>query len=176
MPRVDTDDVGHTAVTDHRILREPGAAPTRPLGDKLTPFGGTSADARDLGLAYAEIALRGNAWAPHEARRLLEGALPRSRSDPEVLTRLAYLEQEQHKIGRAEALYEAIAVDSNQAVAATNLGVILAEQGAMRRAVDVWRPAFDRPTRKRASSAWTWRWRCAGRGIGRMQSRPSGPC
>ena len=145
MPRVDSADVGHTAVTDHRILREPGAAPTRPLGDKLTPFGGASADPRDLGLAYAELALRGDGRAAREAQHLLEGALPRYRTDPEVLTRLAYLEQEQHKIGRAETLYEAsIAVDPDQAVAATNLGVILAEQGAMRRAVDVWRPAFDR--------------------------------
>jgi predicted CXXCH cytochrome family protein len=144
MPRVDSADVGHTAVTDHRILREPGAAPTRPLGDKLTPFGGTSTDARDLGLSYAEIALRGNAWAAREARRLLEGALARYGSDPEVLTRLAYIEQAESQLGRAQALYQqSLSVDPSQPVAATNLGVILAERGLTARAIAVWRPAFD---------------------------------
>src|SRR5206468_8905737 len=63
--------------------------------DKLIPFGGTSVDKRDTGLAYAEI----------------------------VLTRLAYLEQEHHQVDKAETLYEdSIAVDPDQPVAATNLG------------------------------------------------------
>jgi hypothetical protein len=54
MPRVDSADIGHTAVTDHRILREPHKASQGTLGDKLIPFGGTSADNRDTGLAYAD--------------------------------------------------------------------------------------------------------------------------
>ncbi len=145
MPRVDSADIGHTAVTDHRILRERGAAHVRPLSDKLVLFGGASPDARDLGLAYAEIALRGNAWAAHEARRLLEGVLPRGASDPEVLTRLAYLEQAGNRLDRAETLYQqSIDIDPSQPVAATNLGVILAERGLTARALDVWRPAFAR--------------------------------
>ena len=108
-------------------------------------FGGTSPDARDLGLAYAEIALRGNVWAAHEARRLLEAVVPRNGSDAEVLTRLAYLEQAGNRLDRAETLYQqSIDIDPSQPVAATNLGVILAERGLTARALDVWRPAFAR--------------------------------
>jgi hypothetical protein len=145
MPRVESADIGHTAVTDHRILKEPRTGSTGTLGDKLIPFGEISADNRDLGLAYAEVALRGDEAAAHQARRLLEGVLPHCQSDPEVLTRLAYLEQEHNKIARAETLYEeSISLDPDQAVAATNLGVILAQRGATNRALAVWRPAFER--------------------------------
>jgi Flp pilus assembly protein TadD len=35
-------------------------------------------------------------------------------------------------------------VDPDEPVAATNLGVILAERGQPARALDVWRPAFER--------------------------------
>jgi predicted CXXCH cytochrome family protein len=145
MPRVESADIGHTAVTDHRILRDPRASGGGRLGEKLVPFGGASAEDRDLGLAYAEIALRGNESATHEAKRLLEGIIPRYRSDQEVLTRLAYLEQAENRLDRAEALYQrSLGVDPSQPVAATNLGVILANRGMMSRALTVWRPAFDR--------------------------------
>ena len=62
-----------------------------------------------------------------------------------MLTRLAYLEQAGNRLGRAETLYrQSIDIDPSQPVAATNLGVILAERGLTARAIDVWRPAFDR--------------------------------
>ena len=113
------------------------------------PFGGTSPDARDLGLAYVQIAPRVNAWAAHEARRLLEAAtLPRYGSDAEVLTRLAYLEQAGNRLDRAEALYEqSIDIDPSQPVAATNLGVILAERGLTARALDVRASGLRSPSR-----------------------------
>ena len=62
-----------------------------------------------------------------------------------MLTRLAYLEQAGNRLDRAEALYQqSIDIDPSQPVAATNLGVILAERGLTARALDVWRPAFAR--------------------------------
>jgi len=145
MPRGQSADISHTAVTDHRILREPKAAPSGRVGDRLTAFGEAEAGDRERGLAYADIALRGDERAASEARRLLEGAVVRYPADPAVLTRLAWLEQARHKIAEAETLYEeAMAVDPDEPVAATNLGVILAERGQPARALDVWRPAFER--------------------------------
>jgi predicted CXXCH cytochrome family protein len=143
MPRVESADIGHTAVTDHRILRDPSAVVATAAGDRLIPFGGAAAGERELGLAYAEVALRGNARAANEARGLLERVVAQYAKDPEVLTRLAWLNQQDQDVRRAETLYqEAVAVDPGQPVAATNLGVILAERGSMARALSIWRPAF----------------------------------
>jgi predicted CXXCH cytochrome family protein len=145
MPRIESADISHTAVTDHRILRQPDAAPGGPTGDHLIPFEASSAGDRELGLAYAEIALRGNQRAAAEARGLLERVAGRYSQDAQVLTRLAWLEQAEHGVEKARTLYEqSIAVDPGDPVAATNLGVILAERGAMTQALSIWRPAFDR--------------------------------
>lgn len=145
MPRVESADIGHTAVTDHRILRDPRGVVAGAAGDRLMPFGDTEAGDRELGLAYAEIALRGDERAAVEARRLLERAVTRFPADPQVLTRLAWLDQQRHDVDTAETLYEdALAVTPGEPVAATNLGVILAERGSITRALDVWRPAFHR--------------------------------
>jgi len=145
MPRVESADIGHTAVTDPRILKDPSAVVATAAGDRLMTFGGAIAGDRELGLAYAEIALRGDARATTEARRLLERAVARDPADPQVLTRLAWLDQQRHDVARAETLYQsAVALSSSEPVAATNLGVILAERGLMTRALSVWQPAFDR--------------------------------
>jgi predicted CXXCH cytochrome family protein len=145
MPRVESADIGHTAVTDHRILKDPSAAVGIAAGNRLVPFGAADADNRELGLAYAEIALRGDARAAGEARRLLDGIVGRYPADPQVLTRLAWLDQQRHDVARAETLYQrAVAANPGEPVAATNLGVILAGQGFMTRALSVWQPAFDR--------------------------------
>ncbi len=145
MPRVESADIGHTAVTDHRILKDPSAVVAIAAGDRLMTFGGADAGDRELGLAYAEIALRGDTRAAAEAHRLLDGIVARYPADPQVLTRLAWLDQQRHDAARAETLYQkAVAANPGEPVAATNLGVILAERGFMTRALSVWQPAFDR--------------------------------
>lgn len=145
MPRVESADIGHTAVTDHRILRDPAAVVAGAAGDRLIPFGVAGTSDRDLGLAYAEVALRGNERAAGEARRLLGRVVSQPAPDPQVLTRLAWLDQQRHDIAKAESLYEqSIAADPHQPVAATNLGVIFAERGDIRRALEIWQPAFAR--------------------------------
>jgi len=145
MPRIESADISHTAVTDHRILKDPGAEPSGAAGDRLMPFEGVDTGDRELGLAYAEIALRGNEHAAGEARHLLERAVRQFPADSQVLTRLAWLDQARHDLGDAETLYErSVAVDPDEPVAATNLGVIFAERGSMGQALSVWRPAFER--------------------------------
>jgi Tfp pilus assembly protein PilF len=69
MPHADTVSVGHVALTDHRILRRPGARPAPPpgvgpaeAGDPFVPFYREEAAAepeeaaRDYGLALMEVA------------------------------------------------------------------------------------------------------------------------
>ncbi|HVD92594.1 MAG TPA: tetratricopeptide repeat protein [Vicinamibacterales bacterium] len=146
MPRMDSADVGHTVVTDHRIVRTPsvGRSAPRPVG-RLVPFGGGPADARDLGLAYGEVALRGDALAVGEALRLLEVARQRNPDDADVLTRLGYLHQASGDMATAERYYEqALKRDPDRAVAAANLGVFYASRGMVREAVDLWRTAFQK--------------------------------
>ena len=115
MPRVDSADIGHTAVTDHRILRERGAAQVRPLGDKLVLFG-----VRRLTLATWAwqprksrcAATRGCARGATAPRRSLPA--PRVRSGGAHPTRA--LEQAGNRLGRAETLYrQSIDIDREPA-------------------------------------------------------------
>jgi hypothetical protein len=75
---MDSADITHTVVTDHRIPRVTQAdRPRAATVGRLVPFGSAPPDPRDLGLAYGEVALRGNAFAAGEAFRLLESARQR---------------------------------------------------------------------------------------------------
>jgi Flp pilus assembly protein TadD len=146
MPRLESADIGHTQVTDHRIPRKanrdfPSPAP----GGRLVQFGGVQTEDRELGLAYAEVALRGNELAGREALRLLEGVLPQYPEDPELLTRLGYLHQTRGDLDRAASLYErALERDPDQPVAASNLGVLYAQRGLLPKSLKLWARAFDK--------------------------------
>jgi predicted Zn-dependent protease len=145
MPRLDSADISHTAVTDHRILKTErrDRSVESPIGT-LRQFNGASADPRDLGLAYGEVALRGNASAAREAFRLLSQARHDGKDDAEVLTRLGYLYLVQGDLTEAERLYEqALERDPNRAVVAGDLGVLYARRGQLSRAVGLWRAAFE---------------------------------
>jgi tetratricopeptide (TPR) repeat protein len=146
MPRMDSADISHTVVTDHRILRVPQAdRPRTTTVDRLVPFDKGPADARELGLAYGEVALRGSAFAGREALRLLEDARQRSPDDADVLTRLGFLYQARGDTDKAEQCYEqALKRDPARAVVAANLGVFYARRGMLRQALDLWRPAFEK--------------------------------
>ena len=147
MPRLQSADVGHTAVTDHRILRKPKHARTSPpvAEPRLVQFENARPDPRDLGLAYAELALRGDQPAGREALRLLYDALPANPADPDVLTWLGYLHQTASDPKHAAEFYErALAVDPHRALAATNLGVIYAQRGMLQKALQLWGDAFER--------------------------------
>jgi hypothetical protein len=57
MPRGDSSNVAHTAVTDHRVVRRAGRADADapPAGLSLVPFHGEAGRPRDLGLALGEL-------------------------------------------------------------------------------------------------------------------------
>jgi Tfp pilus assembly protein PilF len=142
---MESADISHTVVTDHRIVRRPQADRPRTVeAGRLVPFDRGEADARDLGLAYGEVALRGNAFAAREALRLLEGARQQYPEDADVLTRLGYLYQASGDADAAQRYYEqALTHDPDRAVAAANVGVFYAARGSVREAVALWRTAFE---------------------------------
>ena len=146
MPRMESADISHTVVTDHRIVRAPRPdGPVSAKVDRLVPFGNFSGTDRDLGLAYAEVALRGSAFAAGEALRLLERARVQHPDDPDVLTRLGYLYQARGNAASAERYYrQALAREPDRAVVAANVGVFMAERGMLRQALDLWRTAFEK--------------------------------
>ncbi len=149
MPRGESADRAHVQVTDHRIQRRAGKAVAGPPASpprSLVPFGTAHAEPRDLGLAYAQVASKGgDVRASEEALRLLAEALPRYPRDAEVLVRLGFLYQKLGRNGPAAELYErALQADSEPPEAATNLGVIYASKGDLRRALALWQGVFEK--------------------------------
>jgi Tfp pilus assembly protein PilF len=145
MPRIDSADIGHTMVTDHRIVRTRRPESQATGSGRLIEFGRQQPRARELGLAYGEMALRGDAGAAREAFQRLQELLPSTAGDPDVLIRLAYLYQIRGDLEHAETLYDrALNEDAARAVAVANLGVLYARRGMLTRAIELWRPAFDK--------------------------------
>ena len=144
MPAMAGLSIGHTTLTDHRILRRPTSGAAASPAPRLVQFGVKQADTRGLGLAYAELAERSSQpLYATEAMRLLTEALPAYAQDEEVLTRLAYLHQLKGDNDQAAALYEsALRNDPHQAAAAVNLGVLYAQHGRLDRAIELWRQAL----------------------------------
>ena len=148
MPRGESVEGTHVEVTDHRIRRrasKPVPGPVASPPRSLVPFGTARAEPRDLGLAYAQVALRGDVRASQEALRLLAEALPRYPTDAEVLIRLGFLYQQLGRNGPAAELYErALRAGSEAPEATTNLGVIYASKGDLRKALALWQGVFER--------------------------------
>jgi hypothetical protein len=140
MPREKTGDVAHEQVTDHRIQRRPllsldqGVAHT---GD-LTVVGGGPASDRELGLAYFQLAERGDVQAGHRSMQLLQQAESRGgdQADPDLHTALGLLEQLSGDRQAAMREYQA-ALHANPAdsVAAGDLAILEARAGDAKDAV-----------------------------------------
>jgi tetratricopeptide (TPR) repeat protein len=93
MPREKTGDVAHEQVTDHRIQRRPASRQMSAHTGDLTLVGGGRASDRDLGLAYFQLAKRGDQPSGQKAMLLLQQA-ERSggeQADPDLHTALGYL-------------------------------------------------------------------------------------
>jgi hypothetical protein len=149
MPRRDSADISHTEVTVHRIgvFSRARARPGGDLPVRLKPFGRVPPDggARELGLAYVEIAPRGGTFGASEAFRLLTESAREHADDALVLARLAFMEQTRGDGAAAEANYRrSLALDDGLVTAAADLGVLLAQRGKVAEAIGLWRPAFDR--------------------------------
>jgi hypothetical protein len=144
MPRISAQTVQHAAITDHTIPRRPPASRPSdvPEDAKLRLFGGGEPASRELGLAYAAIALRDNnrIWG-QRALDLLE-KVP---ADAKVLTQLAQLVERRGQQQRACDLYaRAVAADPAPVAAAINLGTCYAEKGELDKSIGLWRAALSR--------------------------------
>jgi tetratricopeptide (TPR) repeat protein len=156
MPSVASEDVAHTQATDHRILRLP-AMPLQSLNStaaprlvRFPPVSGAD-DTRDLALAWASLAEGGKPPAMAEAESRLRKAVKERPDDPALLTALGFIEQKGANPSEARKDYQhALEIDPAANEAASNLGVIEAQEGHMERAVILWQQVFERVPGKSA--------------------------
>ena len=155
MPRAKAEDIAHEQVTDHRIPRlaqaakrqeqEGSAAGTFVTVGSAVGVPGQSST-RDLGLAYAQAATRGDRAAGERATELLREAetLPGSDTDPELHEQLGFLHQLAGEKEAAVREYDlALAADAYDSIAAGNLALLKAGDREYGEAAGLWRRAFQ---------------------------------
>lgn len=152
MPRARSDDIAHEQVTDHRIPRIPAATPQK-SGNSTGPFRSIGAEPgeagpesdRDLGLAYALAASRGDRQAGERSIVLLTRAeaLPDAAADAPLHEQLGFLHQMAGDRQAAAREYViALQADANDSVAAGDLALLKAGDHEYAEAVALWQRAF----------------------------------
>jgi tetratricopeptide (TPR) repeat protein len=147
MPREDTEDIAHEQVTDHRIQipAKPYASPF--ANEELVAIGGVHPGARDEGIAWAQLALRGDRSAGERAMQLLldaEKADAKQVDDGALHMQLGFLEQMSGDRERARAEYAAaLRADPYNETAAGDLAVLDAQNGDFASALPLWQSAFE---------------------------------
>jgi predicted CXXCH cytochrome family protein len=170
LPRLNTD-IAHTAATDHRILRRPGAdavparpAPYRPGEPLLVPFYGRRQDAedpeaaRDLGVALMQMAV--GRHPPEfiqtalllQAEPRLEQALARAPNDVEAWEARGHARLLRGDPSGALSAYEAALVRSPRRELTLTLAATAAEQ------LDRDDAARDYWQRARTVDPWRWQY------------------
>jgi predicted CXXCH cytochrome family protein len=147
MARPPSNDIAHEQVTDHWIRKRVSQQrlALASSGD-LVAVGGFAVDDRDLGLAYAQMAARGDRPAAERALELLRRAEKQNPSavDHELHAELGFLEQLSGQTQAAAAEYrQALAADPDDVLAAGNLAFIDAQQGQVTQAEQLWKHVFD---------------------------------
>ena len=142
-----SNDIAHEQVTDHWIKKRISEArlPEATTGE-LETVGEIRASDRELGLAYAQMAARGDRSAGTRALELLrraehsEGAT----GDHDLHAELGFLEQIDGQTERAAAEYnQALEADPYDPLAGGDLALIEAEQHHYQEAERLWRRVFD---------------------------------
>ena len=147
MGRPPSNDIAHEQVTDHWIRRRvtEDRLPVATSGE-LEAVGGFAAGDRDLGLAYAQMAARGNQMAGVRAMGLLRGAEKQAdaEGDHELHSQLGFLEQMAGKTQEAADEYRlALAANADNSLAAGNLALIEAGQHHYAEAAQLWNSVFS---------------------------------
>jgi predicted CXXCH cytochrome family protein len=159
MPRAKSSDIAHEQVTDHRIPRLPRPGPGETAGEQgeqLVAVGawlngrenqaGGEPDRRDLGLAYAMEAAKGDSAAGQRALLLLREAerAPGADADHELHSQLGFLEQMAGEKEAAEREYGlALAAEGHDSFAAGNLALLKMGERRYGEAVALWERAFQ---------------------------------
>ncbi len=139
MPTENTADISHNELTDHDIEARPVKADLlqEPV-ETLAPVSGEQATDRSLGLAYAQLAERGDRDAGEKALRLLQQAEKEGSRDEQVHTQLGFLEQMSGDSVDARAEYtQALGEDREDVTAMANLAVMDAAEGHTNEAVSL---------------------------------------
>jgi predicted Zn-dependent protease len=150
MPKQPVSDAAHVAYTDHSIPRR-ALAPDRKRPEPvsaaapLVPLGSQEAEPRELGLAYAIVALRDqNAGYRNRAFDLLRDAQRTQPNDPQTLSYLADLYKGRSDEKEAAHLYELLLpLHPAQASAPAALGAYQMEQGHYEEAIRLWKKALQ---------------------------------
>lgn len=148
MARPPSNDIAHEQVTDHwirkRVSQERLALPT---SGELTAVGVRSVSDRDLGLAYAQMAARGDQAAGMRAMELLQRAEKRtleSGKDYELHAQLGFLDQMDGKTNEAAREYEqALAINGFGELAAGDLALIAVKRHHAMEAVQLWHEVVE---------------------------------
>jgi hypothetical protein len=154
MPRAASEDIAHEQVTDHRI-QIVNTAPRIPQtvsqnahgGGVLVPIGDEKPTDRELGLAYAPMAQRGDRASGETALTLLrktEGLEAATAKDAELHTELGFLEQRSGDIHAADREYRAaLAANPDDGTARGDMAVLFAGTDDYATAVQLWQRVFD---------------------------------
>ena len=143
MPTRDTSDISHEQVTDHNIQRIPqrsAGLQLRGVGEAeaMLPVGKVSAGDREFGLAYAQMAERGDRAAADKAMLLLTRAEKAGASDSPLHTQMGFLAQVAGQRERALAEYTmALRENPYEPSALGNLAVLDASGGRVGEAVSL---------------------------------------
>ena len=147
MPKGRAADAVHSVYTDHAIPRSVARTRARNTAQrKLAPFWDGEGGPRELGLAYAEVAVVEQKEAYFtRAQELLQQTASDVPADPSVLEQLAFLHDRKGEDQAAISYYEgAIKARPAQVVSAINLGALHAKRGDFRRAIVLWEDALAR--------------------------------
>jgi predicted CXXCH cytochrome family protein len=148
MARPPSNDIAHEQVTDHWIRKRISnqRLPLATSGE-LEPIGGMILDDRDLGLAYGQMAARGNQAAGERAMTLLQRAEHTesgARRDHELHAQLGFLDQVSGKPAAAIEEYQmALEADPYSSLAAGDLALLRAGQHQYAEAAVLWKAVFD---------------------------------
>lgn len=145
MPGTPVTDADHVVYTDHSIPRRPVARNRKPAATApLAAFDAALSAPRDLGLAYAIVALREqNAIYSQRAFDLLQEAERQNPNDPQTLSYLADLYKTRKDDQNAERLYRRLyTLDAAQSSAPTNLGAYEMERGHNEEAIRLFQEAL----------------------------------
>ena len=148
MPRSKSVDVAHEQVTDHRIqIPRKVAVEHADASGALMPIGPEEVSDRELGLAYAQMAHRGERSSGEKAQVLLrkaEALEAATSKDTELHTELGFLDQEGGDIRGADREYRAaLEGDPDNGTARGDLAVLFAATGDYETAVRLWQRVFD---------------------------------
>lgn len=148
MGRPPSNDIAHEQVTDHWIRKQvTGERLPLVTTGPLEIVGGVAAGDRDLGLAYAQMAARGDRKAADRATQMLQRAEKEAGGawhDHELHAQLGFLEQVNGHMEEAAVEYRrALDADAHDSLAGGNLALLEAQQHRYGEAARLWNLVFE---------------------------------